>query len=584
MKWTIPLIAILVGALYVAPQFLIRQKLLSDNKPFVLSQFFYTSDEAHNYLQRDREVLDGGFPAKDLFFNDDRPNIFPMLPAVVFTPFLTIAGDLNIAYLLLSFVLPAALFLVFYLLGLVIFERDRLWSALFGLIGTLTPMAIHMPRAFLHPANFLNIVVKNFYPGINTLLDRIFLNRIDDPLITFLFYIPAIAFLWLFWHHSKKKFAFWAGVFAAALFYVYFHYWIYWLIVLGLLLSIAWWQRRPQPERWRGMLILFAVLLIISVPYWINYFRFSGFPGADEYAQRIGIEEGRFIRWQYIVPDYLAYLVLGGLIYFALWKKGKRETALLCWVFLAAILIAWNIQLVTGFIPQPGHFRKAISPVYLLMVFYLVFQYCRSLNPKKLGIVLLSLSLLLVAKKMVNVAAFVSPPEKYLTTYTQPNNLVDSWRWLSQNLPKQASIAGLSFQTSIKLSAFTALRPYLPWSGITLGTNREIENRYLNINKAFGVSAVMLEKRLRENTDDDHINLYNKYFTDRGIENIPEEKISDLLGRYRSLAASFRDLGVDYVYYGPDDRKISAIDLSANKNLELVYRQDGIEIYAVIRN
>ncbi|MEK7640491.1 MAG: hypothetical protein AAB389_00645 [Patescibacteria group bacterium] len=595
-KIFISILAIFVGLLYVAPQLLIRRKLIADGKPFVLSQFFYTSDEAHNYLQRNREVYDGGFPPKDLFFDGDRPNIFPILPAIIFTPYIWFFSDLNLAYLALSFDLSALMFLAFFGLGWVISEKKYLWSIFLGLFGALTPAAIHMPRAFLSPANFSNIVVKNFYPGISTLLDRLFLNRMDDPLITFLIYIPAITLLIAFWKNPSRNLAIAAGLVSGLLFYVYFHYWVYWAIVLGLILAYLFLRRRMDPSRWKLFLILFGIFILMSAPYWINYLRFSSLPGADEYAQRIGIETGRFLRIENAWPDYLAYLALAAAIYLVWWRRGNRNLAILGWIFIAAVFIAWNVNIVTGFVPQPGHWRKAVSPVYFALALMLIYEFFRKIETKKAAIILLGLSLLLVAKKVVNVLHFVNPPEQYLRTYTQPRDLVDSWSWINENLPKEASVAGLSFQTSIKLSAFTSLRPFLPWSGITPATNLEIEERYLATNKAFGVSAAAFEARLRKNIDDDHLNLYTKLFSDRGIETIPDEKISDLVRRYQLLAStplvgeptsdvgfvSFSSLGVDYVYYGPEDQKIYRVDLSGDKNLELVYQNGGVEIYRTL--
>ncbi len=573
-------LSLLVGALYVAPQFLIKRKLAADGKPFVLSQFFYTSDEAHNYLQRNREVYDGGFPPKDLFFDGDRPNIFPVLPAIVFTPYIWFFNNLNWAYLALSFDLSALIFLVFFGLGWVVSGRNYLWSIFVGLLGALTPAAIHMPRAFLSPQLFADIVLKNFYPGVSTLLDRLFLNRIDDPLITFLVYVPAIALLVAFWKNPSRKLAIATGIVSGLLFYAYFHYWVYWAIVLGLLLTYAFLGRRTDQLRWRMFLILFGIFILISIPYWVNYLQFSGLPGADEYAQRIGIETGRFFRLENVWPDYLGYLALTVAIYFVWWRRGNRNLAALGWIFVLAIFVAWNVNLVTGFVPQPGHWRKAISPVYFAVTLMLAYEFFRKVESKKAALILLLLSSLLVAKKVVNVLKFVDPPTKFLKTYTQPNSLVDSWNWINGNLRKESRVAGLSFQSSIKLAAFTSLRPFLPWSGITPATNLEIEERYLATNKSFGVPAADFEKRLRENLDDDHLNLYNKYFKDQ--ESIPEEKIADLVSRYKLLVVDFPSLGINYVYYGPDDRRIATVDLSVNKNLKLVYKSGGVEIYQIL--
>lgn len=576
-------LAVLVGVLYAAPQFLIRQSAVASGQPFVLSQFYNISDEAHIYFQRAREVYDGGFPARDISFDGNRPNLFPTIPALVFYPFIAATGgDLNSAYILLSFVVPAILFLLFYFLGQSVFERNKIWSIFFALIGTLTPLAIHSVRALLSPANFSNIVIKNFYPGISTILDKLFLNRIDDPLITYLVFLPAILFLLLFWQKPSRLNAIFAGLFAGLLFHAYFHYWVYWVIVLAGLFVFSIIFLRNDKLLVKHFLVLAGVAVLVSGPYWINYLQARSAPGYDEYAARVGVEVGRKISWAYSWPDYLAYLGMAAVVYFVFWRRGHQKTAVLFFIFLGAIFLAWNIQLFTGFVPQPDHFRKAIGPVFLIMAFAALYEITKKIEAKKIGAILLLGSVLLIGKKVVNASLLISPPQDLADKYTQPAELVNSWNWIDSDLLGEPRILSNSFLSSFYLSGLTSARPFLSWGVISPGPNFDLEERFLVANKIFGLSAEAIRQRLVGNQEDELLGIYEHFYEGSG-DVIPAEKISELVVRYQKLTIDWEKLPADYIYYGPNEMKFRRVDFSANKNLELVYDRGGVQIYKIKR-
>ena len=228
------ILAVTVGGLYAAPQWLIRQAVLEQELPFVLSQFVYLHDGGDAYFQLAREVVDGRFPPYDIFFDGTKPNVSTPLPALLLAGILFIFKDINLAYIATNFLFSAVLFLLFLLLGWVAFNGNKIWSVFMGLVGTLTPIAIHLPYAFFSADNFANIVLKNFYPGVKTLLPVLFLARVNYPLITHLIYLPAIIVFFTFWHKPRFLTAVAAGLFSGLLSYTYFHKWVYWVIVIGL--------------------------------------------------------------------------------------------------------------------------------------------------------------------------------------------------------------------------------------------------------------------------------------------------------------------------------------------------------------
>lgn len=601
------ILATVVGFLYALPQFFIAKEVQHRGDEFVLSQFTYLHDGGDAYFQFAREVVDGHFPPSDLFFDYKMPGIFPPLPPLLMASIIFLFKDISIAYIAANFLFSAVLFLLFLLLGWVVFDGSKAWSVFMGLVGTLTPIAIHLPYAFFSIDNFANIILKNFYPGVKTFLSTLFLARIEYPLITHLIYLPAIITFFVFWRKPKFITAVSAGLFAGLLFYTYFHKWVYWVTVVGVSFLYVVIFRRQDKRRLAGLVALIGTMILVSVPYFINYFQLKALAGADDYINRLHLELGRGFNWS-VWPNYAVYLLLGVLVYLVFWRKQEfRDRAVLYWIFLLAALLVWNVQIVTGFTPHPDHWPRAISPLIFLMVFDLVYTGIQSPQldlsksmPILIATVLVLMSTLLVVKKAVNAVGFVASPPNILKDYTFPASIVGAWRWLDINYDEPKVISP-SFVNSIYLSAFTSARPYLPWGAVAPLSNFDLEELFLRSNKVFGVDQAVLERRLRDgqglecrsfcdrsyvqsNIKDVPALLYGLYFVD-GVESrpyqMPEYKIRELAERYQKLQVDWGDAGAGYIYYGPWEKQFIDRDLSREQKLRLVYKNSLVELYQI---
>lgn len=592
--------AVIVGALYALPQVFIKNQVNRSGSDFTLVQFANFDDGGDSYFQFAREVFDGHFPPGDLFFSERKPNIFPILPPLILAGLIEIFRDINTTYIAANFLFSAILFLLFYFLGTIIFEKNRLWSIFLGFLGTLTPIALNSPYSFFTLSNFLNVVLKNFYPVVHTYLPTLFLARIDYPLITSLIYLPAIATLILFWLKPRPLNAILAGTFAGLLFYTYFHFWVYWVVVIGVLFFYTLIFLRQDRERLRNFIILIAVACILSIPYFVNYFQLRSLPSFSDYAARLGVEVGRTFRW-WAWPHFVSYVALAFLVYWNFWKKSEmRKWAIIFWVFLAAAVIVWNIQMIIGFVPNSDHWPRAISPPVFLMIFSLTYHWAQRLKLRWTRVALIVLVVLLVIKKIVNAAGFVSLPEEKLKNYIFPKEVAASFKWLDIDSGEPRVISP-SFVDSMYLSAFTSARPFLPWGGITVASNFDIEELFLKANKIFQVPEGVLAERLKGgenlkcseecgwfptevNLDGAPYFIYGFYF--QGIKNwpvggVPEEKLQELLQRYKNVKIDLRDFKSDYLYYGPLERAFTSVDLSNIEGLQSVYKNGGVEIYKI---
>ncbi len=599
-----------VAGLYVAPSLFACRSLETAGEPCVLIQITTHGDEAYAYLPRAREVYDGRFPPNELHFDDSRPSVMPVLPPAAVAAFIWFAGgDSQAGYLAATFVFAAALFILFTLLGYAI-TRQKLWALFLGFVGSLTPISGAIPYALKSWDNFLNVAVKNFYPLVQTPLDRMFLSKIDDPLVTYLIYLPAIIVLFLFWERPTRKRGLLLGLFGALLMYTYFHYWVYFAIAAGLAFVFALVRRRIDPVRFRGLCGSVGVWAILSIPYWAMFFATRAADSAD-FIERLGLSRGRAFMSLPVFFDYGFYALAAFAVHFIFYRRGKKDSAALYWIVLAASALVWSVQLITGYVPHPDHWFKAIAPFLFVMLFHAAYELLKNVRPKAVGAVLVMLMALLAAKKTVNAALFTKPLETLQQEYGFDKDfrfnkdIVASWEWINSNVPGEPRIISDSFVTSVYLNGYTSARPYLPHGLRTTHPNYDIEERFLVSAKLFGETKEDVERRLRAGYTNDcwrfitcdkhtaynlldgpsamYLNMYRNTANWESLRYITEEKVRELLGRYDAIEADWNTVEADYAYVGPWERQLAAKNFDADQRFVLVYQSGAVAIYRIMR-
>lgn len=578
--------AVLVGLLHIWPPFFVGQKLKSMDSPFVLLQLENHSDEVHGYIPRAHDIYEGKFPPE--------PRIFPWLSSALFAGFLFVSGgDINLSYIFANFLFSALAFISFYFLGRFIFNNDLKWSLAFSFIASLTPIATNLAEGLKSPQYFLNIIVKNFYPGVHTPLVRLFLSRIDNPLLTLPFYIFALGLIYLLWVRSSRTRAVLVGLATGLLVYLYFHYWAYLVLVLMLLTLYKLFDKRR--EILKIWLYLWVVLITISLPYILNYAWLKSNTISD-FFQRLGIEHGyafRFSRW----PDYLVYVFFAVLVYFVFWKKQGDTTknkAKLWWVFLLAMFMVWNIQVILGFQPELK-WNRAISPVIYLLVAVSGYQILKQYSKRIIGLFLICLILLIVSKKVVNAELFFNPDSAFLKEHVFNEAIFDSWDWMENKLPKDSVVISASVTTSHYLEVYTSLEPYLKPGLSVRFSNDDLENRFLVASKLFSISPDILESILRRGVAGEDLpgSLYYNYYKNQSFDidyrnnfdpslkewSMPEEKINQLKSRLGDFKMSWQDVSMNYLYLGPFEKKLGLVFLNKETWPILIYKNSEVEIY-----
>ena len=616
-------LAILVGVLYVAPELLIWKKLRELGKPYVAIQLTHHGDEALGTVSRYREIYDGHFPPGDLFLDNNTATPFgplqfmPLLMAVFIYIF---KGNINVSYLAATFVLAPVVFLLFCWLGKAI-TNNRIFAIFFALLGTLTPIFRAVPQAFRSVSLFMGNILNYFIPLVRTPLAKLPLGRTEDPLLTYLGFLPAIAALLIFWKKPSWKSGALSGALIGLMFYIYFHYWVFLVIVAGLIGIFALSQIKKDPNFFKSVLILFGALTIVTIPYWINFFIFQNSPTAEEVTRRIGVEVSRapfFIAGEPAIAHYVFYALLGILVYFVFFRRGQKRIAALYWIFIAAMFAAWNVQVITGFVPAPDHWFRPIGAFFAVILFHALYELCKKFDYQKVAAVLIIGSALLISKKIVNALVFVNPPQQFIDDKSFESrsfnpSIADSWGWINKNLPGEPKIISPSFITTLYLYTQTPTRPYLLIGFNTGASNRLLDERFLTTYKLFNVPQQHLERILRMDYSKDfkspekfsdspypdqhtYLNLaepithlyFGAYYKEGHLSTttyrfVSKEKADELIAAYPKIAVNWKEVDADYVYYGPWEKQITKINLALDPNLDLVFKNQEVEIYRILR-
>lgn len=625
----VTILSLVVGSLFIAPPLAIKYHYEQDGNEFVLAQLKTYRDEVYSYLPRAREVYDGRFPPTDLSLEGYKATPFGSVPPLLLGGLIYVfRGDMNAAYLAAQFIFSAIIFALLYLTGRYLFNSWR-WALFFSAVGALTPALINVFNFdFKGDLKILfDYTVKQFVPFVRTQIDKLRLARIDEPLLTYPIYWAAILTFLIFWKKPSVKMALSTAVLSGLLVYTYVHHWIYWTIFIGLTFLYAFWRRGTNQKLFKNYCVLLGFLAIVLLPFFVNFWLFNQNPGSVDASYRFTVFETRELG---IGPrhykDYVAYLILAILVWLAFFKKPRKIDGEDWWrpkewgvIFLAligAIVVARNIQVVLGETITPAKWDNAFSPAFFIIFIALIYDFFKRWSRqapvigKWSGRILVLLSVLVFAKYAVNpISIYSNPNPETLAYYKFPNEVVDSWRWINNNLESEPKILTPSYVTSMYLMSYTSARPFVPRGLLSLASNFEIEERFLIANKFFQVPPADLRMQLAGEFDrgcsafdcfpDTGINLnkplfqlYGGWFenrklkdflNDRDLTEARDRKLDELLTRYKNLEADWEKVDIDYIYYGPWEKQLNGgRTFWGNPSLKLVYENTEVQIYKLL--
>ncbi len=429
---------------------------------------------------------------------------------------------------------------------------------------------------------------------MHTPLVRLFLARVDNPLLTLPFYVLALGLVYSLWTKPGRAKAIFTGMAVGLLIHLYFHYWAYLVLVL-ILLTL----HQLYADKFRSLKVWFYLwisVIAVSLPYFLNYIWLKNNSSSD-FFQRLGVEHGysfRLSHWAY----YLLYAGFALVVYFLFWKKqdeNNHKKARFWWAFLLVMALVWNIQLVLGFQPELK-WNNSIGPVLFTLAAVWSGYFLKRHGQKIITPLLLLLITLIISKKVANTFLFIEPAVLFVKEHDFSKDISDSWSWMENNLSHSSVVISPSFNTSHYLSVYTSLEPYLKPGLSTRISNIDLEERFLSAAKLFNLTRSLSTEALKRGdyNKEDWENIYYNYYRDQTFDidyrnnfdpklkewAVPESKLKEFMGRRNDLAVDWSSTGADYVYYGIREKQLVPAGLSQTKGLELVYKNSGVEIYS----
>ncbi|MFY9462920.1 MAG: hypothetical protein WAP52_01905 [Candidatus Sungiibacteriota bacterium] len=497
--------ALLAGLLYALPPLLIKRAVEQQGRFFVLPNLNHLSDDALYYLPRAREIYQGHFPSEMHFseYKDTAWFVYPPLPQIVIAGFMALArGDVSSAVIGLIFIFGIINFLCFYTAGRVLLG-SRLWAVAIATAALFTHVALRIPAMFYQRGVAVDIIA-NILPHLRVPMGELSLVRIDDPLLTMPLYLISFLLLYRFSAQPTTKRATALGITLGALSYVYLYYWVAIFAIAGILFLFEAFRayRRGSYEGLKPWAIFYSVFMILFIPQIINFFLFRSLPGGMDYIARKGIESGRAIR-RSVYPDYFFYALAGAAAFFLSRKKTPKEATPFRFIIAALLgmVLLWNVQILTGFNMEPFHWWKAFAPLLFLLIGIIIkAAYDRISHRPRIRhaaqAALIVLILSMFAKKTLNAAAFLHPPEETVRSYSVPRSIAASWEWINGSVPPDSAIISNSFVSSNQISIFTHADPWMAASLNSLAPTAAMERRFVEAHKIFGASPDEMLTRL----------------------------------------------------------------------------------------
>lgn len=507
------------------------------------------------------------------------PAHLPMLTPLVLGGFGHLVGSMKTAAIVSDFLFPPVVFLLFYAFMWQL--TDRRGVSLVA--ASVFIFAFDVPFWLWAQASKPPIVSFPF-------------SRIDFPKITYLFYLPAAILTYLALRYSRPMVVGLAGVFAGLLFYTDLYDCVtFFTGLLGLAVFAA--VRRDRRGA-RTVAAIIAVGAVVSIPYWVNLHALSQLPGYDDLVARVGVERSHGVRlytWNYYLRVVLAAAA-------AFWMWGSRDPVRASYLaaFPLALLITLNLQVLTGFTPQPDHWIRPIVPFMyptIVMVAILVGETWMRRIPQRAMVA--AASVLVVCLFSIEAVYVVRTARRNAPNHAIPDDRVASYRWLETRVPRNAVIAALSPATNLDIQLFTGHKLFLPFGLNTVAPTEEIWHRLGYLSRLYGVSASRVRSWLTGSAelplfdprlDRQTWNVYlfqnaffstelNSYFKSGVPRVIPPALLEDKIARYVEAGSDVPPFRLDYVYYGPNEAVIGHDPGGGRPELRTVYEDDHVRIY-----
>lgn len=609
------LIALAVGYINLFPHLAIKAQLDAQTLEYAPYTLGGKYDMANVVGARIHEVLEGNvfISEVDLYEYKNSPAIWPMGSEAYFFPFSFFTTSVTTTVMITDFLFPSFYFILFFFLSYLISGRRIRFSIIAAsIVSIYFPLAIHIP-----PPNlvFVKVIWNTVYPFTSNPLGHLLTLRQS--------FIPGLlpvlgTYIFLFLTVTKRHptFPIVGGIFFALNAYTYPFHFLYMTSVFGILFLILLIKRKYTLIK--QMLLFAASGIIALIPFIINYFQVISLPQYSDLFSRFGSEEGRyfaFAHWK----RYLASMILAWLVW--LWGA-KTDKKPISYVIIAALLSSitvLNLQLIFGFSVQTDHWLIkdivwAFTFAYIALASWFVVSILETKGKKWVTTTLILSVIFIGSVALNNFRAATLFAENKHSLYTLSSQKTDVFEWLELNTEAGDVIMTPSLVMNTYIPLYTSNNIFIPRGLNTTASDDEMLERLFITYKVYDIDTEYLDqillsndtslphfqKKILTSLDDDYYetagSLYlfsakylNEANTELTVKNSKyhityevAEAISNQFKEYSCGVTCLVKYRVDYLLLGPQEKKITIIDLSNHPSLELVAHINDTEIYKVL--
>lgn len=555
------ILAVIIGCIYVYPDLKFIYGLKDNYHGITLTG---TTDEL-TYLGRINAFYKGNdftLSGFDNYEEAGKPWTFGFFPEVFLGAIGKLLGisvvNLDI---LMSFLLPALLFILIYILV------SKLSGGSFYISLVTSSFILLGYNVFTIRASILKRIFSLVFPT------PLWFLRPISPQFNHIMLILALLFIYKALD-SKKAYSFWiAAAVVGLLFYTYSYYWTF--IYTGLFVLIALFAIGKNFNLCGKIILMIAVSFTISIPYWINFWHLIHF---SSYSDLLFFNDVKSARAP-IIP--LAHLAFIAFIIFANYKK--RNTLEFCFMaaFLIGGLVCINQHLVTGKSFLPGNWINYSNKTFLIIALFSSLDNFRGSYfikkfDKKLPIPI-AVSLFLSALLFLGFKQQDNYYNAWKFAYTRKQSLGGAFSWLKEHAQKDDVVLVNPFNSMRQefpafadILVYTDCYSFLPVTDLTLRSKEALEDRYFIGLRLFGYGLKEAEEFIKYYHGAHFVFMGAlKEYGGRGIE---PEYVDYLKGKFnlfldeQKLLSKLDKYRMNYILVRNDDR-VSEIEARQSNNI-----------------
>lgn len=555
LKLRIILLALIIGTIYTLPHILFWFETKGNYKIF----FVPSEAESEVYTGRIHDVYDGHFYISDPYTYENKYK--PYLRTYFSELILGLLGrffHLSILQLLIlnNFLFPVALFLLIYYFIFILSKSQNL-----SLIGSSFILLAEFPE-----------IIRSLIKG--SFIELLFSRAINPP-SNFIFFILCLIFTYQALEDIKISRIFLAALSFGSVFYTD-PYFLSHILVAYALLS-AYLMFKKSFGQLKALILIALVGLVISIPYWVNIARLVSLSYFSEFIRRMGVYNTH-------QPQLLKFTLIGMFLFLFFYRKRDFK-----FYFLSALLIAaflcMNQQVITGKDSESWHwYHFTAKQMTIIAIVVLISQRVNFQSIKRQWLIF-ALSLIIVTGLYIQLSYYKDSRDEC----QKKQFLYDAFLWLN-NHTEVDSVVMASENVSLILPVHTHNNVYtVRWIFESVCPDSELMERFFIFCRLFSmdkdamIAYLKSEPRLCFGVKPDDPKYKDKedfFRANKVMENVSREYAYFQEQNIYSLLKRFR---LDYIFYGPYEKKISQIDPNKYPFLSKVYDKGDVQIYKIIK-